>query len=251
MITGIVVALPEEAVTLTSKPVEKGHCVFIRDKILVACAGMGPVNAAAAARLLITKGASRLISWGCAAALDPSLQAGDLTLADRLLNADNEEIAIDAAWLAHTRAMLAGAFLHKLGQPAIHAGLLTESTVVVTSSKAKKQLYSFTGALALDMESNAVAKIAQMHELPFLAIRAIADPADMGLPEAVVYATNPDGEVSIGKLSGYLALHPIQLPSLIKLGIYFNKAKQTLKQTADRIESIADFNYPSADRQAF
>lgn len=251
MITGIVVALPEEIVTLTSKRIDKGHCVFIGDKILVACAGMGQKNAGAAAELLIAKGASQLISWGCAAALEPSLQAGDLTLADRLLDAENKEIRVNPNWLSHTQAVFAETFKdRRKQQTTLHTGLLTESGTVVTSGKAKKQLYSFTGALALDMESSAVAKVAQHHGLPFLAIRAIADTAGMGLPEAVVYATNADGEVAIGKLLGYLLLHPAQLPSLIKLGLYFNKAKQTLKQAAGRLESITEFNSPTADRQA-
>ncbi|MGR8941162.1 MAG: phosphorylase family protein [Gammaproteobacteria bacterium] len=250
MITGIVVALPEEIVTLTSKRIDKGHCVFIGDKILVACAGMGPANAAAAADLLIAKGASQLISWGCAAALEPSLRAGDLTLADGLIDAGNQEIRVNADWLGHARSVLTDAFADSQRQAILHTGLLTESTTVVTSGKAKKQLHSYTGALALDMESSAVARVAKKHAVPFLAIRAIADPASMGLPEAVVYATNADGEVAIGKLLGYLALHPAQLPSLIKLGIYFNKAKETLKQAAGRLESIAEFNCPPADRQA-
>ncbi|MBL1264541.1 phosphorylase family protein [Methylomicrobium sp. RS1] len=250
MITGIVVALPEEIVTLTAKRIDKGHCVFIGDKILVACAGMGPKNAAAAAELLISKGASRLISWGCAAALEPSLRAGDLTLADRLLDSENEEIRVNQDWLNHTQAVFAEAFIGRHKQAALHTGLLTESDTVVTSGNAKKQLHSFTGALALDMESSTIAKVAHKRGLPFLAIRAIADPAGMGLPEAVVYATNVDGEIAIGKLLGYLLLHPAQLPSLIKLGLYFNKAKQTLKQAAGRLESIAEFNCLSADRQA-
>lgn len=250
MITGIVVALPEEIVTLTAKRIDKGHCVFIGDKILVACAGMGPKNAAAAAGLLVSKGASRLISWGCAAALEPSLQAGDLTLADRLLDAENEEIKVNPDWLNHTRAVFTEVFPGRGKQAVLHTGLLTESDTIVTSGKAKQQLHSFTGALALDMESSAVAKVAQKHGLPFLAIRAIADPAGMGLPEAVVYATDADGEVAIGRLLGYLLRHPAQLPSLVKLGLYFNKAKQTLKQAASRLESITEFNCLSADRQA-
>jgi adenosylhomocysteine nucleosidase len=249
VITGIVVALPEEIVTLTSKRIDKGHCVFIGDKILVVCAGMGQANAAASAELLIAKGASQLISWGCAAALEPSLQAGDLTLADRLLDADNEEIRINPDWLDHAKTVFAETFADYREQSVLYTGLLTESNTVVTSGKVKKQLHEITGALALDMESSAVAKVAQKHGLPFLAIRAIADTAGMGLPEAVVYATNADGEVAIGKLLGYLVLHPAQLPSLIKLGLYFNKAKQTLKQAAGRLESVTEFNSPPADRQ--
>jgi len=250
VITGIVVALPEELVTLTSKRIGKGHCVLIGDKILVACAGMGPANAAAAAELLVAKGATQMISWGCAAALEPSVKPGDLALAECLLAADNEEITVSADWLDHARSVLAGAFADSRGQAVLHVGLLTESTHVVASSETKPLLHSLTGALALDMESCSAAKVAQKHGLPFLAIRAIADPADMGLPQAVLYATNTDGEVAIGKLLGYLTRHPAQLPGLIKLGIYFNRAKRTLKQAAGRLDSIAEFNCPPASRQA-
>jgi len=248
VITGIVVALPEEVVTLTPKRIDKGHCVFIGDRILVACAGMGPVNAAAAAELLIAKGASQLISWGCAAALAPSLRPGDLVCADRLLAADHEEIAIGAGWFGHAKDRLAAALADDRKAGALHAGLLTESATLVGTAAAKKQLHARTAALALDMESCAIAKVAQQHGLPVLTIRAIADPAGMALPEAVVQATNADGDVAIGKLLGYLALHPAELPSLIQLGLCFSKAKRTLKQVAARLEEIAEFACPPAGR---
>ncbi len=249
MITGIVVALSEEIVTLTSKPIEKGRCVFIRDKILVARAGMGPVNADAAAELLIAKGASQLISWGCAAALAPSLRPGDLLFADRLLAADNKEFTVDAGWFEHTKNLLAGALSNQRKHGAFCVGMLTQSASLIGSANAKRQAHVLTAALGLDMESCAVAKVARQHGLPFLAIRAIADPAGMGLPGAVVHATNADGEVALGKLLSHLSRHPAQLPDLIKLGIYFNKAKRTLKRAAGQLESIADFACRPAGRQ--
>ena len=89
MITGIVVALPEELASLTSKRIDKGHCVFIADKLLVVYSGVGADNAAKAAELLINKGASQLISWGCAAALAPAIKSGDLVIADRLIDVND------------------------------------------------------------------------------------------------------------------------------------------------------------------
>ena len=68
------------------------------DKLLVAYSGAGPVNAQAAAELLVAEGATRLISWGCAAALSESLKPGDLILADKLIDAGNVEIAVNADW---------------------------------------------------------------------------------------------------------------------------------------------------------
>ena len=107
MITGIVVALPEELTTLTSKKIDKGRCFFITDKLLVAYSGAGHVNAKSAAELLVAKGATRLISWGCAAALSESLKPGDLILADELIDAGNVVMAASADWLAYAKNSLA------------------------------------------------------------------------------------------------------------------------------------------------
>lgn len=253
MITGIVVALPEELITLTSKRIDKGHCVFIGDRLLVTCSGTGAQNAQSSAELLVAKGATQLISWGCAAALEPSLKSGDLTLADRLLDADDNEIAVSPDWHRYTKNLLSGDPARtspSLPSPEnrqaidIQTGLLAESKTLVSSSQEKKQLHSTTSAIALDMESVAIAKIAHRHKLPFLAIRAIADPANMDLPKAVAYAMNDQGDIILGRLLLFLALHPLELPGLIKLGLHFNKAKRSLKRAAGHLDSIAVFNSP-------
>lgn len=240
MITGIVVALPEELGTLTSKRIDKGHCVFIGDKILVTCSGTGPLNAQAATELLIAKGATRLISWGCAAGLDASVKPGDLIVADRLIDADDNEIDIDPEWRSYCLNMLRQHAGENL--PLVHGGLLAESKILIAASSEKKQLHSITGAVALDMESVAIAKAAGHHNLGFLAIRAIADPVSLDLPKAVSYALNDQGNVVLKKLLLFLALHPLELPGLIKLGLHFNQAKRTLKSVAGHLESITGFD---------
>lgn len=235
MITGIVVALPEELITLTSKRIDKGRCVFIADKVLVAYSGAGPENAQAAAELLASRGTTQLISWGCAAALDETLKPGDLTLADTLLDADNAHIDIGSNWHRHTKDLLSK-FL------TVHTGCLAESKSIVSSSKDKKQLQSKTGAIALDMESIAIAKVAQQHALPFLAIRAIVDPTNMDLPRAINHSLNDQGDIVLRKLLLFIALHPAELPRLIRLGLHFNAAKNTLKLVAKHLDSMACFD---------
>jgi adenosylhomocysteine nucleosidase len=236
VITGIVVALPEELTTLTSKKLDKGQCLFMSDKLLIAYSGAGPVNAEATAELLVAKGATRLISWGCAAALSASLNPGDLILADNLIDAGNIEIAVNADWHSHTKNRIATF-------ATVHTGLLAESKNIVTSVKDKKQLHSITGAIALDMESIAIAKVAKQHTLPFLTIRVIADPVTMNLPQAINYSLNDQGEVVLGKLLLFLFLHPVELPGLIKLGLHFNAAKKTLKAIAGHLDKVTGFNH--------
>ncbi|MDD1635578.1 MAG: phosphorylase [Methylococcaceae bacterium] len=235
MITGIVVALPEELTTLTSKKIDKGRCFYITDKLLVVYSGAGHVNAKSASELLVAKGANRLISWGCAAALSESLKPGDLILADELIDAGNVVMATSADWLAYAKNSLAKFVV-------IQSGRLAESTSIVSSSKEKKQLHSTTGAIALDMESVAVARVAKQHILPFLTIRVIADPVNMDLPRAIYYSLNDQGEMVLRKLLLFLFLHPAELPGLIKLGFHFNAAKKTLKSIAGHLDKVIDFN---------
>ena len=234
MISGIVVALPEELATLTSKRIDKGHCVFIADKLLVAYSGAGNKNAQAAAELLIAKGATQLISWGCAAALVAELKSGDLTFADTLVDSLDMEIAVNSDWHRYSKELLSQSL-------AVHTGRLAESLGIVSSRKEKHYLQSLTGAIALDMESVAVAKIAQRNAVPFLAIRVIVDTVNMNLPHAIDYAANGQGDIVLNRLLLFLLLHPLELPGLIKLGWQFNAAQKTLKKVARHLNVISEF----------
>jgi len=236
LITGIVVALPEELSTLTSKRIDKGHCVFIADKLLVTYSGAGPENAQAAAELLTTKGVTQLISWGCAAALNETLIPGDLTLADTLIDTDYTRIDISSDWHRYATNLLSQLLN-------VHTGRLAESNNIVATSADKRLLQSTTGAIALDMESIAIAKVARQHALPFLAIRAIADPASMDLPRAINHALNDQGDIVLRKLLLFIALHPTEIPALIKLGLHFNAAKNTLKLVAKQLDSVSNFDH--------
>ncbi|MFZ2406573.1 MAG: phosphorylase [Methylobacter sp.] len=239
MITGIVVALPEELSTLTSKKIDKGCCVFITDTIVLAYSGAGANNARTASELLIAQGAARLISWGCAAALSETLKPGDLVLADTLIDAEGAQIGIRPDWHDRTQNLLSTTLK-------VHTGSLAESNGIVATGNDKKHLHSQTGAIALDMESIAVAKTALQNNLPFLAIRAIADPASMDLPKAINHSLNDEGDIVLVKLLAFIALHPAELPGLIKLGLHFNAAKNTLKLVAKQLDQLTAL--PSQDR---
>lgn len=231
MLTGIIVALPEETSTLLPHKLAKGDWLSISETVIVRCAGAGPENARLAAETLITQGATKIISWGCAAALDTNLQPGDLTLADSLIDAHFERIELNTDWTDKTHHLLAKALK-------VHSGVLAESDSIIATSEHKRQRYAQTGAAILDMESVAIAKVTQHYHLPFLAIRVVADPVSMDLPKAVSHALNAQGEVILSKLLFFLLLHPMEIPGLIKLALHFNAAKKTLKSVANYLEQI-------------
>jgi adenosylhomocysteine nucleosidase len=231
---GIVVALPEELATLTSQKLTQGECVYISNNILLAYAGAGPANAEHASRLLIAKGVKKLISWGCAAALSPQLKQGDLVLANQLLSEQHQIFNSNPLWMKH---------LHQLldKQLTINDGNLAESSHIISTHSDKQLIFHQTGAVALDMESCAVAKTAQQANLPYLAIRAIADPASMNLPQAVIHALNERGQIKLGKLLRFLLTHPWEITGLIKLGLHFSAARKTLKIVAKQLTDIINF----------
>jgi nucleoside phosphorylase len=238
VITGIIVALPNEISSLTRKRINKGDCLFINDSTVIACSGAGPENATKASQLLIDKGAERLISWGCAAALKANLHPGDLLVPQTLLTERHEELTIASPWLNDV--------FDQLSSLNPFTGSLVESSFIVADSLDKKSIHQQTRAIAVDMESIAIVKIAIQNNLPVLVIRCIADPVTMNLPKAVSYALNDQGEVVLIKLLWFLLTHPNELPGLIKLGLHFNAAKNKLKLVARHLDIIKSFEQNTA-----
>ncbi|MFI3180833.1 MAG: phosphorylase, partial [Methylococcales bacterium] len=87
---------------------------------------------------------------------------------------------------------------------------------------------------------DAIAQVAQHYALPFLAIRAIADPAMMDLPTSVSKALNENGEIEITKIIASLVFNPKEITHLIQLGQYFQLAKRTLSNVAKKLPDLID-----------
>ena len=63
--TGVVAALPAEAIALAGRRCKAGDLLDLQDALLTCC-GTGPERARAAAARLIEHGATSLVSWGTA-----------------------------------------------------------------------------------------------------------------------------------------------------------------------------------------
>lgn len=112
----------------------------------------------------------------------------------------------DDAWRAALLAAL----------PNARAGRIMGSDAPVATARAKAALYAATGAVAVDMESHAAARVAARHKLPFAAIRVISDRADARLPAAALAGMRADGGIATGAVIGALMRSPGQLPSLLR-----------------------------------
>ena len=236
---GIVVALPAEARSVIRQRLGFDSLRELPEGHWLAVAGAGPDRAQAAAGRLLDRKVRALISWGCAAAIASHLQPGHLLLPEGILGADGQTQASDPLW----RERLARSVPAQL---TVHGGYLQESRKVVATRQAKAALYQLTGALAIDMESAAIARVAASRRVPFLAVRAIADPATMDFPNAVTHALNPRGDVRMASLLSHVVRHPSQIAALIALGQAFGAAMRTLAQV--RHAAGPGFALPASDQ---
>ncbi len=81
----------------------------------------------------------------------------------------------------------------------------------------KAAAHSTSGAVAVDMESHAIAAVAASADVPFVAIRAIADPAGRPLPRAVLGSIGPGGRPRVGHVILGICLRPWETPALLHL----------------------------------
>lgn len=222
---GIVIAMTAEARSLVRKPIVTGELIHLPEGILVQVSGIGPRRAGGAAKNLLEHGATALLSWGSAGGLVPTLSSGSLVLPSSVVGADQSSYSADPTWHRHL-------FNRVKGYVDLHQGPLAESVVVLKSSAEKRVLFERTGAMAVDMESGAVAKVAQDAHAPFMAIRAIADSADMAIPQSSVGAIDEFGELNLLRLLKQLIRHPFELFAMIRLGWNFRAAQVTLAKVA-------------------
>jgi adenosylhomocysteine nucleosidase len=152
--------------------------------------------------------ASGIISIGIAGALAPGLQVGQWVVADAVL-VDDEPMPTDAAWTSRLAARL----------PEAARGLLLGANAMVAEATQKASLHRTTGAVAVDMESHIVARVARRHRLPFAAARVISDAAHHDLPPAVLVGMKSDGGMDLPAVLRSLLANPGQLPALIRTGL--------------------------------
>ena len=187
--------------------------------------GLGSHNARRAAIELIDSGVGALLSWGSAGALDPRLRPGTLLLPQDVLTSEGRRFEVTAAWRAK---------LHELAsrQFEIHTGALVQSLHPVTTAQQKQTLFARTGAVAVDTESAAIAEVAASRGLPFVAVRAVLDPATRDLPPSALSAVDSSGRLLVKDLVRGLLRRPGDLPGILVLWSDMRLACSTLATVA-------------------
>ncbi|MEL7487685.1 MAG: hypothetical protein AAGJ87_10790 [Pseudomonadota bacterium] len=189
------------------------------DAVRINVSGASAARAEEIARQFCAKSAIAVLSVGVSGGLDPALAPGDLIVTDNVLTTDGPIAVVDKSLLANIMKI----------ESAQAGALIYGSDVIIQSAEEKAALFARSGAVAVDMESHVVARAAAEAGVPFLAIRAIADPADRALPAAAMNAVAPDGSTRVFKTLWEAAKAPKQFPALMKLGADSDIALKTLR----------------------
>ena len=185
--------MPSETRAFQHRRVECGDIVRIADNVLLCVSGIGTASAQRAAEALLARGATALLSWGVAAALAPGVTAGQVVLPTVVIGHEGQALRVDRDWhqRVHRRISV---------DMTVHVGALVETLSVVTEPVRKLELGATRDAIAADMESAAVARVAERIGVPFLAVRAIADDVRMQVPGWIMESLDPiSGRVHAGR----------------------------------------------------
>jgi adenosylhomocysteine nucleosidase len=165
---------------------------FGRVEVVAAITGIGTRAAAGAAeRVLDLAPADHLLVVGIAGGIGATVAIGDLVVPERVL---------DLASGTERRPAPLGAVPSR--------GLLVTSDTLGLEPEAVARLER-QGAIAIDMETAAIAAVCERRACPWSVFRAISDRADDGSTDpAVLGLVGPDGRPKLAAVARYVLVHP-------------------------------------------
>lgn len=197
----------EQRVALAGRAFWQGH--LHGQAVVAVLSGIGKVAAATTTTLLIERfQAHRVVMTGVAGGLGPGVRVGDVVVARELLQHDMDASPIfprhempgygrsrfaadpglsgalaqaGAATLRDPRAMLGAEAMAAFGltAPRLHQGLIVSGDRFVSRTSESRALQTeLPDALAVDMESAAVAQVCADFGVPVAVVRTISDRAD-------------------------------------------------------------------------
>jgi adenosylhomocysteine nucleosidase len=230
----IVAALEAECVSL-HRAVARGA------PWLVVQSGPGEARAAAAAERALAAGAVGLLSWGLAGGLDARVAPGTIVVPRRVLREHGAPYAVATEWHEH----LAGR-ARALG---VSDGDLLTVTAALHSPQEKQAAHAATGAVAVDMESAAIADVAARAGVPFAVTRVVVDGAADALPRDVERWVDERGARRLTPVLRAVVM-PSEWPVLATLGRRFAVARRALERFAEALAAERALPIPARRAEA-
>src|ERR1700751_1779624 len=152
-----------------------------------------------------------VISAGFAGALDDELQVNDLLIAKNFSTVD----------LNRAQSPLSNV-------PIQMANMFTMSALI-DSSEERERIARGSGASAVDMETESIARACAAHGIPLLSLRTITDTATQPFPAPPdVLFDIQQQRTHITALARFFLIHPTRIPGLVQFARRIARARKTL-----------------------
>jgi nucleoside phosphorylase len=157
-----------------------------------------------------------LISTGFAGSLKHELRVNDLLVAKNFSTVD----------LKHA----------SLSNVSIHAANMLTVPALIDSSEERERIARESGASAIDMETEFIARACAVHGIPLLALRVITDTPTQPFPAPPrVLFDIQQQRTHIGALAKFFLAHPGRMPDLVQFARRISQARNTLSKALVRI----------------
>jgi len=169
---------------------------LVNHQVVVVQCGVGKVNAAMCAQLLIDHfHVSAIINTGVAGGVDPQVAIGDVVISQTAIHHDFDTTnfgyppgTVPGLATSHfpadpqlQKAALQAAY-SVVGQVRTHIGTIVSGDQFIASEERKDYLYHTFRGMCAEMEGAAIAHVAYLNQIPFVIIRIISDQADTTAP---------------------------------------------------------------------
>ncbi len=219
------------AVVAPTKRELGGLPLGVHESVLVSVTGIGhDPTLTSMQSLLQHPSLVGVVSVGFGGGLDPELRTADLVVCNQTIAQDSST----GSWSSYEAD-------RSLMEVATHAlaGISVRVSPLLTVKKAfllpreKDQAFQVTGAAVVDMEGHWMAMECHRAGLPFLALRAILDPAQEELPALVQKVVEANGDGAALKATVYLVRRPWKVFRLTHLWREARQAQRSLREATD------------------
>ena len=193
----------------------------IRIAIVESGTGMACAERATSA-LLDAHSPKWVISTGFCGALIPGMAIGEIVVSDKIINVAHEELKIEMG-------------MQSAPERGLRVGRTLTIDRMIRTVAEKQVLAEQTGAIAVDMESHAIASVCRERKTRFMAIRSVSDDLSADLPAEVLSLVGETGAVRVGAVLGALWKRPGSFKEMWRLREQAMNASEKLAQFLDGV----------------
>ena len=192
-------------------------------RVVVAESGMGFARARKATRALIDAHSPRwVLSCGFSGALQPDMKLGHIVMANEIVDQHGQHVDINLS-------------LPSDEEHGLYVGRILTADELVRTVADKQALHEQYQAIAVDMESLAVAQVAGESKTGFMAVRVISDDMSADLPPEVLSIIGDTGAVRLGAALTSIVKRPESFKDMLHLRANAQSAARSLATFLDGV----------------